>query len=65
LKIKVTVFDVTVQENLTDAFALISRRVEALLLRKPNWRVRRSNAENVWIIHWPPADCCKGSVFPS
>ncbi len=53
-KIKVAVFNVAVQENLPNGFALITRSVEALLLSEPDRRVRRSNSKNSWRVHWCP-----------
>lgn len=48
---KVTVFNVAVQEDLPNAFALVASSVEALLLREPDRRIGRSNSENPRIVH--------------
>jgi hypothetical protein len=49
-KIEMAKVDVAVQKDLPDAFALISRGTKALLLRKPELRVCRSDSDDGWMV---------------
>ena len=51
-KIEMAKIDVTVQKNLPDALALISRNTKALLLRKSQRRVRRSDSDDGWLVQF-------------
>ena len=51
-KIEVAKVDVTVQKDLPDAFALISRNTKSFLLRKPERRGRRSDSDDGWMVQF-------------
>ena len=50
LKIEMTEVDVTVEKDLPDALALISRNTKGFLLGKPERRARRPYSDDVWMI---------------
>ena len=54
-EIEMAKVDVTVQKDLPNAFALISRNPKALLLCKPEPRVRRSDSDDGWIVQFLPS----------
>jgi hypothetical protein len=62
-EVKMTALNVAVQENLPNAFAFVTRSVEALLLREPNRRVRRSNSKDSWGVHWGRTVSCGELVW--
>src|SRR5690242_4974313 len=46
-----TVIDVAVQKHLTNAMALVTHRMEALLLGEPKRWICRPNTDDSWITH--------------
>src|SRR6266699_4786784 len=48
---KMTVIDVAVQKQLTNAMALVTGHMEALLLRQPKRWICRPNTDDSWITH--------------
>lgn len=51
-KIEMAKVDVTIQKDLPDALALISRNTKALLLCKSEQRVRRSDSDDGWMVQF-------------
>jgi hypothetical protein len=50
-EMEMAVIDVAVQEHPTNAFALITDGMKALLLREPERGIRRPNSDNLRSIH--------------
>jgi hypothetical protein len=59
------VIDVAIQEDLPNAFALITRHMKALRLGEPERRVRGSDTEDPRMAHWSATNSREVSVLPS
>src|SRR6202521_4243998 len=64
-QIKMTIINIAIQENLPNAFALVTCGMKALLLGEPNRRVRCSDTYDPRMVHWSPTNSCEVSVLPS